>query len=1034
MRVAVAAILPVAIAAGLGLWALVNDQWRAAESKSLEVTRLAASALDLEVERSFAILDALAASPALENGDLRSFQTLLDRVLAQMSGWHSIALMTPDGRRVVNAGAPASTGDSANEPTSFRRVVREQRPLVGFLTRGPDQSPYVPVRVPVIRKDRLVYVLTAELSPDAFLRVVESQKLPEDWVMSVFDGRGMRVARSRDHLRHLGTPGAPTLQELMAEPGDMGTGITRTLEGTEVYTAYVQMPMSGWSVAIGIPTATVMSGALRSGLLYGGGTLASLGLALVLAAMAAGGINRPIAALRVAAGRLGRGEVPDAPETPIQELADLGASIAAAARARRQVEDDRRAVLAQLVATRDDLRQQVADLERLHRLSHDLLQLPALEAQLETILAAACELQDSSRGLLSLVDADGRSLRLQASRGFSESARSRIAAVQTGAGVCGVALRQDRTVVIEDTETDPVFAPHRELARAEGFRSVHATPIRTGDGRVLGVLSVARPEPARPTERQQRLADLMTHLASIFLERAAAEAEAAASERRLAVALDSSTVPFSVLEPVRDGSGVIVDFTWRHVNRAGALLSGRPAEEMVGRRIGELMPEVWQMPGLFDTCVAVAINAKPVEYESATPDGKRWLHFLATPFEGRVAIWSADVTQRKQQEQALQAADRRKDEFLAVLAHELRNPLAPIQQAALISSAAGATEAQKRWSHEVIARQVRQMALLLEDLLDVSRITRGKLALRKSTIELRAAVEAAVETARPQVEGLDHRLSVRLPPEPIRLVADPLRVAQVITNLLTNAARYTPAGGHIVLEAGVGDGHAWIAVEDDGIGIPAENLESIFEMFAQGRARDGHGGGLGIGLALSRGIAQLHGGTLVATSAGSGCGSRFTLRLPLGQVNADAAPHDAPARAEEMPPLRILIADDNRDAAETLASVLRLTGHAVTVAFDGEGALREQARARAEVVILDIGMPGLSGYEVAQRMRAEANGGAPLLIALTGWGQARDKASAAGAGFDHHLTKPVDMRALNTILRSRALARKRGAGEAVGEG
>jgi CheY-like chemotaxis protein len=315
---------------------------------------------------------------------------------------------------------------------------------------------------------------------------------------------------------------------------------------------------------------------------------------------------------------------------------------------------------------------------------------------------------------------------------------------------------------------------------------------------------------------------------------------------------------------------------------------------------------------------------------------------------------------------------------------------------------------------------VKHMALLLEDLLDVSRITRGKLELRRSRIDLRAAVDAAVETARPHLEDKSHRLTVDLPDEPVHLDADALRLAQVVTNLLTNAARYTEPGGEIRLSAEPGRTKVTIGVEDTGMGIAPDHLERIFEMFSQGHNRAAQGGGLGIGLALARGIAQLHGGTLSASSPGPGRGSTFTLTLPLaGQLGA-AVHEPALMPADPVPPQRILVADDNRDAADTLVSLLRLSGHQVWVAYDGEAALREYEARRPGVVLLDIGMPGVSGYEVARRIRRTgASRDTTLLIALTGWGQSKDKANAAGAGFDHHLTKPVDVPALFKLLRMR---------------
>ena len=378
-----------------------------------------------------------------------------------------------------------------------------------------------------------------------------------------------------------------------------------------------------------------------------------------------------------------------------------------------------------------------------------------------------------------------------------------------------------------------------------------------------------------------------------------------------------------------------------------------------------------------------------------------------------------EIASRERAEAALREADRRKDEFLATLAHELRNPLAPIRQAAMISQAATASEAQKSWSHDVISRQVQHMSLLLDDLLDVSRITRGTLELRRQPTELAAIVDAAVETARPAIDAKRHGLSVDIPHTPVRFSADSLRLAQVLSNLLTNAAKYTDPEGQVRLSASAMNAVLSITVADSGIGIPPEDIAGVFEMFSQVKsAQDRSEGGLGIGLALAKGLVELHGGTIEARSRGVGFGSEFIVRLPLASL--EALPLGSPICRDPLPPSmrRVLIADDNRDAAESLAMLLRMDGHEVTVAYDGPQALALLAQAQPEVALLDIGMPGLNGYEVAQRIRQAPLGRHITLIAVTGWGQDRDKAQAHQAGFDHHFTKPVDPARLSDLLRA----------------
>jgi len=373
---------------------------------------------------------------------------------------------------------------------------------------------------------------------------------------------------------------------------------------------------------------------------------------------------------------------------------------------------------------------------------------------------------------------------------------------------------------------------------------------------------------------------------------------------------------------------------------------------------------------------------------------------------------SAEIKVRKSAEAALREADQRKDEFLATLAHELRNPLAPIRHAVKVLEVPGASDGQREWSREVIARQVQHMALLLDDLLDVSRITRGRLDLRKDYVSLQALVAAAIEPARPLIEAKHHTLDVALPSVPIELEVDPLRMSQALSNLLTNAAKYTDAGGTIKVRATLEAEGLAIRVQDNGIGLSAAAIPNLFAMFSQvDSVIDRAEGGLGIGLALVKGLLALHGGTVEARSDGVGHGSEFVIRLPKSTLVLDARDRTAapPAAAPATGPRgKVLVVDDNRDAAETLALVLKMSGHELLVGHSGREALDLGSRERPDAIILDIGMPDMTGYEAARRIRREAWGRKTFLLAITGWGQEDDKEAARAAGFDGHLTKPVD--------------------------
>jgi nitrogen-specific signal transduction histidine kinase len=371
------------------------------------------------------------------------------------------------------------------------------------------------------------------------------------------------------------------------------------------------------------------------------------------------------------------------------------------------------------------------------------------------------------------------------------------------------------------------------------------------------------------------------------------------------------------------------------------------------------------------------------------------------------------------QEAALRESDARKDRFLATLSHELRNPLAPIRNAAQILGSPALPPDRLRWAQAVIQRQVKHMSWLLDDLLDVARITQGKLELKKSRVSLTSIVDAAVEAARPLLDEKRHHLIVDLPPEVLTLEADPLRLAQVFSNLLNNAAKYTDSGGRIELSARVVMNTVSMSVKDNGIGIPPESLDRIFDMFAQIDSQSSRtDGGLGIGLSLVKGLVELHGGTTEVASAGPGRGSEFTVTFPLPAVDMNAAQTAIPdASPPEATGRRVLIADDNKDAADSLAMLLELEGHEVRVAHGGHAALALAQAFRPEIALLDIGMPELSGYEVATALRTEPWGRTMQLIALTGWGQESDRHLSKAAGFDWHLTKPIDMDHLYALMK-----------------
>ena len=408
-----------------------------------------------------------------------------------------------------------------------------------------------------------------------------------------------------------------------------------------------------------------------------------------------------------------------------------------------------------------------------------------------------------------------------------------------------------------------------------------------------------------------------------------------------------------------------------------------------------------------------------------------WYSVAAVPLQkgngsvdGAVLVMQ-DIDRMKRAAASLEEADRRKDAFIATLAHELRNPLAPIRNAVEMLKLRGPKDPVVDSTKGVIDRQVTHLARLVDDLLDVSRITRNRLELRMEDVTVQQVVEQALEIVRPQIDRAGQSLVVSLPGEPVRLRGDPIRLAQVVTNLLTNASKFSPADGVITLSASLRENTVEIWVEDHGVGIEPAQVSTLFEMFAQGPlAPAGAQGGLGIGLWLSRQLIALHGGTIEAVSDGHGKGSRFTIRLPAleGQLVHAIAEPGPPASRPQDAALRVLVVEDNIDGAATLAELLRDAGHGVEVAHDGIEGMVLAGKFRPDVLLLDIGLPKIDGYEVCRLVRRQPWGKAISIVAMTGWGQEADRRKSKVAGFDAHLVKPVDFAALNSVLKRRPAA------------
>ena len=521
-----------------------------------------------------------------------------------------------------------------------------------------------------------------------------------------------------------------------------------------------------------------------------------------------------------------------------------------------------------------------------------------------------------------------------------------------------------------------------------------AAPIRGSDGKILGVVLVFRD----------------------IRERKATEAALLASERQLRMITDLAPVYLARVD---------TQLRYLFVNKGYAQRFGLDRDAVIGKRIPEVVGE--KAFATFKPYVERAFAGETVEFEIDIPYqqiGAHYMHVSYVPERdihdqvcGLVAVIT-DITSRKRAEDQLKQAHRQKDEFLAMLGHELRNPLAPIRTAVEILGRFGPTEPNLDKARAVIERQVAHLTRLVDDLLDVSRITHGKIALQMQTLELAPLVLHALETVRPLIDARAQTLSVNLPPDPVYVKGDAVRLAQVFGNVLTNAAKYTQEHGHLELSVEPEAQTVKIRVRDNGIGISAELLPYVFDLFTQAERREDQGG-LGIGLTVVRRLLELQGGTIRALSAGLGMGSEFSIELPLGSASEFVAPVEVEAKNTMLDrQRRILVVDDNIDSAESLSLLLESNGHELRLAHDGPNAVTIARSFLPDIVLLDIGLPGLSGYQVAEQLRACRETQHAVLIALTGYGQPDDQRRALKAGFDYHLVKPVDLEALEKLIES----------------
>lgn len=560
-------------------------------------------------------------------------------------------------------------------------------------------------------------------------------------------------------------------------------------------------------------------------------------------------------------------------------------------------------------------------------------------------------------------------------------------------------LTQQIDHVITTGEPIAGITPYVNSAGTQDHYEYIFNPLVSPDGNVQFVAGVSRDV----TERQ-RTAEALRK-----------------SEQRYRALFESIDEGFCVFEMLFDAEGKPTDYRWLETNPAFGRHTGLVNAE--GRTARELVPDLeahW-----LEIYGHIALTGEQHRFVEYSPAMGRWFEVdafrVGDADECKVALLFSDITQRKETEQALKEADQRKDEFLATLAHELRNPLAAIRSGVEIMKLAQENPSTKGdiYPYQTMERQTQQLVSLVDDLLEVSRITRGTLELRKSHVDLTDIITSALESCQPLIEQAGHTLTQDLPAETVVLEADRHRLAQVLSNLVNNAAKYTPTGGHISLIAKAQSDHVVITVKDSGIGIPADRLEHIFEMFAQiSGAHDNNNQGLGVGLALAKSLVEMHGGNISVASAGAGQGSTFTVYLPLPakalttEIESEIMQPDAPTAGR----YRVLIVDDNLDAASTLSMLIEMLGNDVRTAQSGQQALDLADTFRPQVIFMDLGMPDMDGFAATQQIREQPWGRDMLIVALSGWGQDEDKRKTREAGFDHHLVKPTELSALKEVL------------------
>lgn len=870
MCLGAATILPLCLFVGAAFSVMLHQQKAQAEQATLAMSRALAAAIDARMQRTIAALDAFALAQSLQDApdsQLAALHQSARLLRAASPDWRGVVLAKPDGSVVFGSESPfGSSFRQSTDAASVRDVARTRAPVVGPMVAGPRGHIGFTVRIPVMRGDEVRYVLTAIVSTDSVLDVVQRQQVPEHWVVSVFDSNMKRVARSKEHEKYFGMPPSPTMQAMLADMGDRveGVGMTTTLEGEDAYTAVSKIKHAGWVVALGASSQIAHAALWRTVWLYVAGLAISLVVGAFAFLLASRTITTRARALRDSAVALGLGEAIPPPTRGLPDFDRVSEALWNAGRQRAEAEAERENLLRSETQSRAAAERATARLQMLltatSSLNQSLDEAEALEAVAQAVVPSA---------------ADGLHIEV-----FKEK----------GGGV-------ERQLTL-----------HRDPDQRARFEQlVHSGSLATTTGDTAFSM---------PLVARDRVIGTMTAIQ-------------AGSGRRFEA----------------DDVALLQEF---------------------GRRAALALENV----RLYTEC------------NSALDEARK--------------------------------AGRAKDEFLAMLGHELRNPLAPILTSVEIMKQrdSGAFVRER----EIIERQAKHLKLLVDDLLDVSRIAAGKIQLQEEEVDLQMVVARAVEMTQPLFARRTEPVVIA-DPQPLHVKGDFLRLAQVLGNLLSNAAKFSEPDQPVVIGLERHAGRALLTVADKGTGITSAMLPHVFDRFVQSeQTLQRSKSGLGLGLTIARSIVELHGGTIEALSGSDGVGT--VVRVSLPQVPLAASAAAAPQRVNRPArSLRILIVDDNTDAASTLATFLAEIGHQVETVPDADACLARFTSFAPEACIVDIGLPGTNGHELARALRdMPASGTALHLIALTGYGLSTDRAEALRAGFDEHMAKPADLDALTAWL------------------